>query len=439
MSLIASLRRPATSTSERMFRGMMMLAFGGILARAIGVITVPILARIYTPADYGMLSVYTSIVQMILPVLTLRYVVAIPLPRRDAMAFNVFVLSTLLMLGFSIVVGIGLALFGPDLLRLASAEKLASWWWLILVGVLTAGFAEIIGSWATRHREYKLMARNSVTVTVLGESIKIIFGLLGWRPFGLLVGQMAVQSGGAMSFTRHFWPQFKANFRKVSRKRLAFVARYYSSYPLFRLPSQFLLVYSMQAPLLFTAGLYGVDISGQLGLALMTLALPINLIGQAMGKAYYAEVAKIGRKNPAEIMRLTKHSQLRLLLGGLVPTLVLMFLGPQLFAFAFGEKWRVAGEFAATLSSYTLLQFTSAPLIQLLNIFNRQSVFLILNIIRTIAVSLLFHFCVSLKLTAPEYVFAYSMIMTVFYVGVTGYIFWLTINASRTPVATRSP
>ncbi|MER8537737.1 oligosaccharide flippase family protein [Mesorhizobium sp. M1005] len=410
---------------------MAKLALGSILGRAISLVTVPILARIYTPADYGMLSVYTSLVLILQPIVTLRYLVGIPLPKRDEMALNLFALSGLLLMFFTPVLAVLLGLFGPQLLSLLSVAQLAPWWWLVVIGVVATSLAELLNLWATRRRAYRLIATNSVIIITCGESIKIAMGLLGITTFGLLFGQMIGQSGGIFGFSRAFAKDFRRIPQVVTMRRLRYVAGYYWTYPAFRLPSQFLLAFALQAPLLYTAGLYGVDVSGQLGMALLTLALPVNLIGGAMGKAYYAEIARLGRSRPAEILAVTKKVQQRLFLIGIVPTMVLMFFGPKLFALAFGPKWLEAGHFAAVLSTYTLLQFTSAPLMQLLNIFNRQGVFLIISVGRVALILSLFWVVSHLKISVDNYVRAYGAIMTVFYTIITVYVFLLAGRAKR--------
>ena len=48
--------------------------------------------------------------------MTLRYVLALPLPRHDGVAMNLLVLSCALMLGFSALVGLALWAFGEPLL-----------------------------------------------------------------------------------------------------------------------------------------------------------------------------------------------------------------------------------------------------------------------------------------------------------------------------------
>lgn len=412
-------RLTGRGSTRRAMRGMATLAMGSIIARVIGLLTVPILTRIYAPTDYGVLSVFNGLVQILMPIITLRYAMAIPLPKNDPMAVNMLVLSAGIAAFFLLLIAPVLGFFGGMVFGLFGMDVMTPWWWLLVIALAMAVAGEILGNWATRKRAYKMIARRAVTSTVLGEGAKIGFGLLGLKPFGLLFGNMVAQTGGIIGFAVQFAGDFRRNWGRVTLARIGFLAGYYRAYPIFRLPSQFLLIFSMQAPLLFTAGSYGIEASGQLGLALMTLALPSRFLGESVGKAYYAEAARIGRRQPAELLKLTKAVQKRLFLVAIPPTAILMLFGPSLFSFVFGEQWRVAGNYASVLSIYTLLQLTSAPLMQVLNIFNDQAVFLIINALRAVLVLALTALCSSLQIPVEGYVQAYAFLMVFFYVAIT--------------------
>ncbi|MCJ8145068.1 oligosaccharide flippase family protein [Ancylobacter sp. A5.8] len=387
--------------------------------------TVPILARLYTPADYGLVAVYAALVQMLLPLVSLRYPMAIPLPRRDEMALNLFALSGLLTLGVGGLVCVALIFVGPWLLDLFSAQALAPWWFLLPIGLLMAGFSEILNAWATRRRAYQLMAMNSIVAVLVGDGLKLVLGFLGIRPLGLLFGQMANQSGGILRFTQVFFKNFRRIPQVVTRSRLLFIASFYKDYPIYRLPLQIILVFTMQAPLLYTAKFYGIAVSGQLGLALTMLALPISIIGQSIGRAYYAEVAQLGRNRPDQIFSVTVKIQLLLLAASIVPTLGLMFFGPTIFRIAFGSQWETAGHYASLLSIYIFLQFTSSPLMQLLNVYNRQRAFLVMNVVRAVAFIAMCVAVTYFDLSAENYVRIYSLQMVLFYAGSSIYIIYV--------------
>ena len=72
------LNKITAGESGDVFRGMLVLLLGSGVARLIGIGVIPILTRIYTPEEYGVLAVYTSFVAILAPLLTLRYVQAIP-------------------------------------------------------------------------------------------------------------------------------------------------------------------------------------------------------------------------------------------------------------------------------------------------------------------------------------------------------------------------
>ena len=57
------------------------------------VLAAPLLTRLYSSEDFGLLSVYTSLLALIGVISSLRYELAIPLPEDDGEAVNVAVLS----------------------------------------------------------------------------------------------------------------------------------------------------------------------------------------------------------------------------------------------------------------------------------------------------------------------------------------------------------
>src|SRR5699024_3463149 len=109
-----------------------------------------------------------------------------------------------------------------------------------------------------------------------------------------IIGQFLSQSAGTTNLFKNALKDFKKLTSSVKKNNIFFIAKYFQDFVWFRLPSQFLMLLSVQAPVLMMAALYGSDATGQLSLAVMALSLPIGLLGRAIGRAYYAEVAAIG-------------------------------------------------------------------------------------------------------------------------------------------------
>src|SRR5690625_197305 len=151
------------------------------------------------------------------------------------------------------------------------------------------------------------------------------------NPWGLLIGTVLGHGGGVLSLARSFFQDFKSNIHAVSISKIDLLVRYYKDLPLYRLPSQFILVFSTKIPIFYFAIQYGSEPTGQLGLALVMVAIPMNLIGTNTGKAYYAEIARIGPNRKSEILALTKSITKKLSLLSLLPTLVLVLFAPFLF------------------------------------------------------------------------------------------------------------
>jgi O-antigen/teichoic acid export membrane protein len=394
------------------FRNMATLATGTGFAKIIGFLSTPVITRIYLPEHIGVLSVFVALTASLVPFGTLRYTMAIPLPKHDGAATNLAVLSGILLFCVSVFSFFFFWLLGPAILGVLSMEQLLPYWWLLPLAIAGTGMYELLTNWAIRERAFKPLAKTQVWQQVLGASVKIGLGFLGFKPVGLLIGQIFSQAGGVLSLLRSFSEKFSTNIRHVSIKRMQFFIRRYADFPKFRLPSQFLLVITTKAPLFYFAWQFGAETAGQFGLAMMVLLLPVNLIGQNTGKAYYGEIAKLGRNNSDEIYKLTKDITIKLFRISIVPFITLLVLGPWLFEFIFGDIWRDAGVFASILAINLLTMFVANPITNALNVVGKQAYYFQINFIRLFLI--IFVFSISYFLEFDPYItlITYSFIIS---------------------------
>lgn len=416
MKLASLLKKYFSGDAGKVFRGMATLAAGAGLARVIGLAAMPLLTRIYSPGDFGVLSVFSGLILIIAPTLTLRYTLAVPLPRRDSTAINLMALAALLLIVNSALLFSLLLCFSGPLLSLLKMEQLFNWWYLIPLASAGLAAYELLTLWSTRKRAYKTIAKSQLAQNLTGTTVKLALGLFALKPAGLLLGQIITQSGGCLILWQNLKPSLKSSLRFTNKKRIIFLAKYFRGYPTYRLPSQFLLALSVQAPLLITAAFYDAGTTGQLGLAIMAITLPANLIGDNMAKAFYAEVSALGKSQRKRIRNITNTVIYRLAILGAFPALILFFLGEHLFSFVFGDEWALAGQLASALSIYLLFQFIQKPVAYLMYLYNGQKQLLLINIQRALLTALCFSVPPYFNEPPTTAVSVYSVCMALHYI-----------------------
>lgn len=404
--------------SERaIFMNMATLATGTGIAKVLAIFTTPIITRIYTPDNFGVLSLYVALIGILTPFCTLKYSLALPLPKSDAIAVNLVFLIIFIISGFSVIIFLILALLGQPLLSFFSMGMLYPFWWVIPLSTLAIGFYELLNNWAIRKKAFGIIAKTKIWQQLLGSLIKIGLGYLGLKPLGLLLGQLIMQAGGIISLIKHSYISIILNLRYLTKKRLKLVMTQYIQFPKYRLPSQFLMVLSIRTPILFSPILFSINTTGQLGLALTMIALPMTLIGQTTGDAYYAEIARLGKDKRKEIYYITINIVKKLFIISFIPFLILLLFGPWLFSLFFGEQWLEAGVYARLLSVSLLAQFMYSPIGNgLFNVLEKQRVVLLLNILRVIVSSSAFILCYFLQLNPITTIFLYSITLSLYYI-----------------------
>lgn len=398
-----------------LLRSTATLVSGAALARGIGLAVIPVLSRLYSPSEFGVFALYSSTVLVLAPLATLRYHVAIPLPREERSAAALLIVCCAIAFGFAALLAGVLLLGGELILNSLSLVSLVPYMWLIPVGVFAASMFETMTMWATRQRAFKAIASTQVLQSFLGEGLKIGLGAASVGPAGLIVGHISGHSSGVVNYTLQSFGQIRKALGGVSSRLIKLVVFRFRGFPLVRAPGQILLALATQAPLFLVAASYSVSVAGQMGIAMLAFMAPFTLVGQAAGRAYFAEISKIGAARPDMIgNELAKVTRMLALMSAPIAILLFFFAEPAA-VLLLGEEWAQAGRFVSALSLALVPQFISATVIRTLDVLEAHALVICLHATRLLAIIAAFAASAAFEASAEQAILTFSVVLGTHY------------------------
>lgn len=356
--------------ADAFLRPVLTLVGGAAAAQALVLATRPVLTRLFTPDDFGVLTVFVTLVTVIGTVGSGRYEDALMLPEEDEEAVHVLWLALLVTAATATLAALALlwlpaweALLGGSAMRPA----------LVLVppAVLAMGAGLALETWHTRLNRFRPPAVGRTLQSVTAAGVQLGAGIAAVGAAGLVAGA-AAGFGAATLWLLGVW--IHADGRRLGPRlrlgALPALARRYARFPLYSAPAALLNVLASRAPVLLLAAFFTTDVVGQFGIAFGTLVLPLGLVASAIGQVFFvraAEAHREGRLGP-----LTLAFYRRLLVVTAYPALAVLVAGPALFAFVFGPAWDVAGQYARLLAVWVLFISVAVPLTRVFDVTERQ-------------------------------------------------------------------
>lgn len=399
---------------DKLVKNILMIIGGTVSGQVIGIIVSPILTRIYTPEEYGILSVFTSIL-LIMSFSSLKYEMAIPLAKKEVDALNIFVLSLIVLGIFTISLGILLVFWGQEILRFFNANAMYHYRLFIPIGLLFQGLYMILMQWMFRKKEFKIVSKTMVTQVASGSIVKVLGGLLGFGPVGLIIGRIVSVSAGSTKFLKSFLNTQNIEYHNVNFSRIKYNAIRYKDFPLFQASSIGVGQFRNQLPVLFLAPLFGSQIVGFYGLANSIVKIPARLVGKSVMDVFFAEIASLGKENPKEIKQIANSLVKKLIIIGFFIFLGLSLFGPIVFSVVFGQEWYEAGVFARILSIYIFANIVFLPISRIFEVFEKQKLKLIIDVFSLGVVALVFFVAGLLEWSANLTILLYSITMFLIY------------------------
>jgi O-antigen/teichoic acid export membrane protein len=344
------------------------------------VVALPLLSRLYTPTDFGVFTIYLSIVNIGGPLIGLKFESALYAARTNEEARTTLALSilTVILMGAAATGGLYLcaeawpAAFNP-VVRLTLA--------FLPFGLVLAGMWSVSSAWAIRSEAIstlavaRLLQPASMTVMQLAAAfvlpasgvVLIVAHLLSHVAYSVFVFSKTLVRSDLSSL-------FPTKWFDVLRH-----ARAQRAFPLYALPAHMSLLAVSNLPPLLLMLFYGAEIAGECGVAYRLVAAPLAIASLPMGAIFTSVVSR--RPPSVVVVRLARRVFLANLCLVSLPILLLAVAAPAIAPAVFGDGWARTGEIIAAFALLSAAQSLAAPFTEITSIFRSQALRFFIEIV----------------------------------------------------------
>ena len=401
--------------NSELLKNTLFLTMGTIVAQIISVIISPVLSRLYTPEDFGILGKITAFTSVFVAVSTLKFDMAIVISKsasetRDLINWSEFFIITISLISVPIY---AILYSSTDVFILLS----------IFLFVFFNGNSILIISILTRYKRFIKLTYAKVCNRISSAIVQISLGVLMQNVFGLIIGIFI----GFIAFFAFISRGLKTplysylNFSKKNFNSALPVLKKHHRFPLFSAPQVLFNSISQNVPILLMDSFFGTTMIGFYWFAIKIIKIPIFAISGSVRQTFYQKASKI-ESNSELLALLIKTTKFLFFIG--LPILMIGFIiSPSVFVIVFGKEWSVAGMYARWLLPWMFFAFINPPSVTLVNILNLQKFNLFYDIV-LLVFRLLVIILGGYFFSALDTIKMFSVLGVLFNMFFMGYIYW---------------
>lgn len=364
-----------TKVKSPFLRNILTLLTGSSVAQAIPVAVTPILTRLYTPHDFGVLAIFVAATTIVGSVVSGRYELAVILPESDDEALNIAALGLLITTVISLITLLVVCVFNHDIASMLGNKEVAIWLYLMPFSIFFIGCFNVLNYFNTRMKLYKNIAIANINKSIALGSSQLLIGFFYKGAAGLIIGQFL--SYVMCNYNLLKSVLFRYDVKKaISVSKMKEVAIRYQDFPKYSSGAILANTLSYQLLSILIASFYSVATLGFYSLIQRVMGMPSNLVGTAVSQVYFnqatAEKNKYGSCNSVFKNVVKKLTILSLFIFTLA-----YFLVKPVFVFIFGETWAVAGDYAQILIPFFAVRFVVVVVTVTNSVFQKQKISLI--------------------------------------------------------------
>jgi O-antigen/teichoic acid export membrane protein len=346
---------PTPLIPPRLAASAASLLTASVLAGLLNLAALPVIARIYHPGVMGVGVVFLALHSFLVVIVTGRYTLAIPLPRRHLTArYLSWLVGALAVVSGLVIAPLAYLLRWPIASALQTPE-LAHWLPFLGLTVCAAALSEAVDYGLIRKRRFKAKALLGFSQALVTIACLL---LLGWLHEAsvttFMTAQIAGICGAALLATAARQPAYRPALRW---KRMLKVAVCYRHLPKHLLTTGVLNAGSTIALPLAISAFSGPAMVALYSVSAQLVGRPISMISSAIWQVVYGQLGNASASAP----------QTRLLLRRIYTSTSLLYSVPVIGLVAFpdvathllGHKWQDAGAMMQVFVVMAYFQYAS--------------------------------------------------------------------------------
>jgi len=366
--------------SGSLSRNILVLAGGTAGAQAITMLFSPVIARMYSPEMFGVQNSFAAIIMFIGPLASMSYPLAVVLPSSSVEAKKLITLSVGIALIATFVVSCFIFLNVNGLFTYSLLSDLGNAIWLLPFFLIIGAIRSSSEQWIIRQKQFWIATKIGVFTALISNLSKVLLGFWAVSSFVLILSNFAGLLLGLLMVGWFIFRKSDSTDSVEPAGGLWSVACKYRDFPLYRTPQIAISSAANGLPILMLGAFFGMSSAGYYGLARSVVGLPLFLVGGAVYKAIYPDLAERNR-NGESLYPVLLKSTLSLAAFGIFPFGILIIFGPVLFATVFGSTWLDAGAYARWISVGMFFALISRPAIAAIPVMGMQKLFLFFEVV----------------------------------------------------------
>ncbi|MDG2383983.1 MAG: oligosaccharide flippase family protein [Pirellulaceae bacterium] len=361
------------------------VATGNVIAQACAFLAFPLLARIYTPSEFGILGVYLAVVGVLQVFGTFRFDDAVIVADHDDDSERLASLALRIALTISTgltvacLIYLWLSVIHPSFVPrpIDSAMLLA-----IPLGIAVDSIFLVFRAVSVRLTKFKAVSVALVVSTVSKVVIQVVAGWFGVGAIGLIGGHILgfMLGGATMVIAEPATFNYIVRAWKTSSKGMWQLAREFRDFGTYDTLNALLNSLSRNLPYFLLTTFFGLSVAGAFTMAVRLVMTPLNLISQSLRHVVLQRMSGMSR-NGEDLLAFVRQQTL-ILAGAMLVVFVLFFLAtPLVVAFVLGPEWELAGQYARWLIFWGACMVLNVPSVCFLKVMRRQYIILIHQIV----------------------------------------------------------
>lgn len=347
-----------------------LVSLGPIIVSLVGFLAEPWISRMWGPELYGLGAYFYSVLQILTPSLFLRYNFAIVQAADHREASNLLILSLLIFSALFLVV----VLFYPFLASLLGEsfpfERYKAYF---LSSLLAGSLAILLRFWSSHMKRFGVQTMSVILLQIVPVILLLLLGYqgrVGERQM-IWVKSVAYYCFPLLMILSFVFKDAGKVARLSSWQGLKEVAKKYVDYPRHEYLGFVANLLVFNFPVILIAKYWGNEASGLYAKAFTILYMFVLLLGDSVNRVLHKEAADMvnGGKDLAPFINNVFRA---LVYFSLLPFMLVMLVGPELFSVFLGKRWLVSGQFAQAMALWSFANLLNLSLLPLYGVLNHQ-------------------------------------------------------------------